>query len=62
MLCGIRPSSAHETAARPTPNPLPAAAWDKVDGVLAKFFGLDECKYQWAIDQLRMQQNQKFYS
>jgi hypothetical protein len=34
------------------------AAWDKVDGVLAKAFGLDESKYQWAIEAHRLQEKQ----
>lgn len=39
-------------------SPGTCAAWDKVDDVLARFLGLDESKYQWAIDAQRIQQQQ----
>ncbi len=38
------------------PHALWAAAWDKVDGALAKWFRLDESKYQWAIEAHRLQE------
>lgn len=34
------------------------AAWDQVDSRLAWLFGLDQSKYQWAIDQHVAQQKQ----
>jgi hypothetical protein len=33
-------------------------AWEKVDGSLAWFFGLDQPKYKWAIDEYHNQKEQ----
>lgn len=32
------------------------AAWDRIDAFVAWLFGLDESKYQWAIDRYHRQQ------